>query len=53
MLQSKIDKIFKELHNVSGIAGDILVVGSDRNGTDHNVTQYQKCAEMKLKTNYG
>ena len=34
----KIDKIFKDLANVFGIAHDILVVGCDSNGKDHDNT---------------
>ena len=35
MYQGKIDEIFKELPNVFGIANDILVVGFDDDGGDH------------------
>ena len=35
MVQQKIDKIFKDLHNVFGIADDILVIGYDVDGKDH------------------
>ena len=38
MFQRKIDKIFKELRNVFGIADDILVVGYDNDGKDHDET---------------
>ena len=42
MFQRKIEEIFKELPNVFGIADDILVVGYDRNGKDHDDT-LQRC----------
>ena len=38
MFQRKIDKIFKELPNVFGIADDILVVGYEADGKDHDET---------------
>ena len=38
MFQQKIDEIFKDLPNVLGIAGDILVVGYDSDGKDHDDT---------------
>ena len=36
MFQCRIDKIFKNLLNVFGIADDILVVGYDTDGNDHD-----------------
>ena len=36
MIQRKIDEIFKNLPNVFGIPDDILVVGYDRDGHDHD-----------------
>ena len=38
MFQQKIDEIFKDLPNVFGITDDILVVGYDANGRDHDKT---------------
>ena len=38
MFQRKIDKIFKDLPNVSGIMDDILVVGYEVDGKDHDET---------------
>ena len=38
MFQQKIDEIFKDLPHVFSIAGDILVVGYDSDGKDHNDT---------------
>ena len=36
MFQRKIDEIFKDLPNVFGIVGNVLVVAHDRNGKDHD-----------------
>ena len=36
MFQQKIDEIFKDLQNKLGILDDILVVGYDSNGKDHD-----------------
>ena len=36
MFQQKINEIFKDLPSVSGIADDILVVGYDVDGRDHD-----------------
>ena len=38
MYQRKIDEIFKDLPNVFGTAEDILVVGYDVDGKDHDDT---------------
>ena len=38
MFLRKIDKIFKELPNLFGIADDILVVGYEVDGEDHDET---------------
>ena len=38
MFQRKIDDIFKELPNAFGIANDILAVGYDNDGMDHDNT---------------
>ena len=38
MFQRKLDKIFKGLPNVFGFADDILVVGYDIDGKDHDDT---------------
>ena len=35
-VQYKIDDIFQELHNIFGIADDILIVGYDDDGKDHD-----------------
>ena len=36
MFQRKIDEIFKDMPNVSGIADDILVVGYEADGKVHD-----------------
>ena len=36
MSPGKMDKVLKDLPNVFGIADDILVVGYDRDGKDHD-----------------
>ena len=41
MFQHKIDKIFNDIPNVFGIVDNILVVGYDKDGTDHDVTVYK------------
>ena len=38
MFQRKINEMFKDLLNVFDIADDILVVGYDINGKDHDDT---------------
>ena len=38
MFQRKIDEIFNDLPNVFGIADDILVVGYQADGKDHDKT---------------
>ena len=40
MFQCKIDKIFNDMPNVFGIADDILVVGYEKDGADHNEAVY-------------
>ena len=54
MFQWKIGKIFKDLPNVFAIANDILVVGYDSDGKDHNETIWQVlqiCRHVNLKLN--
>ena len=48
MFQKKCE-IFKELPNVFGIAEDILIVGYNDNGTDHDKqsTEYYRCEVKK------
>ena len=52
MFPRKIGKIFKDLPNVFGITDDILVVGFDRDGKDHDVTLQrvlEVCRQVNLK----
>ena len=54
MFQRKIGEIFKDLHNVFGIVANILVVGYDRDGKDHNNTLQRvlhRCRQVSLKLN--
>ena len=41
MFQHKIDEIFNDIPNVFGIADDILVIGYDKDGTDHDRAVYK------------
>ena len=54
MFQRKIDETFKNLPNVFGIMDDILVVGCDSDGKDHDATlqrDLQICRQVNLKLN--
>ena len=56
MFQRKIDEILKDLSNVFGTADDILVVGYDRDGKDHDDTLQsvlQICRQVNIKLNKG
>ena len=49
--QCKIDKIFSYMPNTFGIMGDILVIGYNENGADHDVVVHkvlQRCEEINL-----
>ena len=37
----KIDKLFNDMPNVFGIADDILVIGYNKDGTDHDEAVYK------------
>ena len=41
MFQCKMDKIFNDMPNVFGIADDILVIGYDKDGADHDEAIYK------------
>ena len=41
MFQCKFDDIFNDMPNVFGIADNILVIGYDKDGTDHNEAVYK------------
>ena len=54
MFQCKIDKIFNDIPNVFGITDDILVIGYDKNGADHDKAVHKmlwRCKEVNLKLN--
>ena len=54
MFQWKIDEIFNDIPNVFGIAVDILVIGYDKDGTDHDGAVYRVlrgCQDVNLKLN--
>ena len=54
MFQCKIDEIFYDIPNVFGIADDILVIGYDKDGTNHNEAVYKVlrwCQGVNLKLN--
>ena len=54
MFQCKIDKIFSNMPNIFGIVDDILVIGYDEKGADHDVTfqkVLQQCEEVNLILN--
>ena len=52
MFQHKIDKIFNNMPNVFGIADNILVLGYNEDGADHNAAVnkvLRQCREVNLK----
>ena len=52
MFQRKIDKLFNDIPNVFGIAGDIVIAGFDADSMDHNVSLEQvlcTCRQDYLK----
>ena len=54
MFQHKIDEVFNDIPSVFDIADDILVIGYDKDGTDHNRTVYKVlrcCQDVNLKLN--
>ena len=54
MFQCKIDKIFNDMPDVFGIADDILVIGYDKDGVDHDKAVYnvpRYCQGVNLKLN--
>ena len=54
MFQSKIDEIFNDMPNVFGIADDILVIGYEKDGADHDEAVYSVlkwCQDVNLKLN--
>ena len=54
MFQRKIDEIFNDMPNVFGIADDILVIGYEKDGADHDKAVYSVlkwCQNVNLKLN--
>ena len=54
MFQCRIDEIFSDMPNVFGISDDILVIGYDEDGADHDAAVHkvlQQCEEVNLKLN--
>ena len=54
MFQHKIDEIFNDMPNVFGTADDILVIGYDKDGKDHDKAVYnmlRQCQDVNLKLN--
>ena len=54
MFQWKIHEIFNDMPNVFGIADDILVIGYDKDRTDHDEAVYdvlRQCQDVNLKLN--
>ena len=54
MIQKKINKLFSNIPNDFGIAGDILTVGFDANSRKHGVRLeqvLQRCRQANLKLN--
>ena len=54
MFQWKINEIFSDMLNVFGIAYDILVIGYDKDGADHDEAVYNVvrwCQDVNLKLN--
>ena len=50
MFQCKIDKIFSHMPNVFGIMADILVIGYDDDGTDHDVMVHKVLQRCEVKS---
>ena len=53
-VSTKFDKSFNYMSNVFGIADDILAIGYEGNGKDHDETGHkvlQRCRELNLKLN--
>ena len=54
MFQCKIDEMFSDMPNMFGIADDILVIGYDEDGADHDAAAHkvlQWCEEVTLNLN--
>ena len=54
MFQHKFDESFNNMPNIFGIADDILVIGYEKDGKDHDEAMYnvlRQCKEVNLKLN--
>ena len=54
MFRCKIDEIFSDMPNIFGIVDDMLVIGYDKDGADHDATVHKvlrHCEEVNLKLN--
>ena len=54
MFQHKTDEIFSDMPNVFGFMDDILVIGYDKNGADHDAEVHMVlciCEEINLQLN--
>ena len=52
MLQCKKEEIFSDMLKIFGITDDILVIGYDENGADHDAVVHKllwTCEEVNLK----
>ena len=47
MFQCKIDEVFNHMPNVFGITDDILVIGYDEDGTDHDEAVYSMLRQCR------
>ena len=47
MFQTKIDRLFSDIPNVFGLAGDILIVGFDADGRDYDGEFTASVAKMQ------
>ena len=54
MFQRKREELFSDIRNVFGITDDIIIVGFDADGRDHDVgleQVLQRCRKANLKLN--
>ena len=54
MFQRKIDEIINDIPDLFGIADDILMIGYDKDGADHDESVYRAldwCQDVNLKLN--
>ena len=51
LFQHKLDKIFSDMQNISGITDDILVIGYDENEADHDAAVHKvlwTCKKVRM-----